>query len=254
MKTTKLILILSIISLLLFSGCATVGGTRAIVEGGNISKAQMIPTEIPMPIKTIEIYDKTKNERIEADVLSLSSSEIRKRLTSTETFISVEKRDSSGSLTYMGAGGKVSRGTYRVTFDYVNYTNQSILFDDTTKESAIGRIGVGLRITAELVTTSNGVDLSGLIPIGLAAQDNKVSGHLKFKVYGISNDKVGLAVPTTSILDVSSIQKSFEAASAVRILFGLDETTIEPYLIGVADIKPVDAERATEAAVKKLVE
>ncbi len=227
------------------SGCATASLDYAVIV-----KAKMIPTEIPLPIKTIEIYDAQQKKRVEADVLSLNSATIRERLTSTETFITVEKRETSGSLSYLGAGGKVSKGSYRVTFDYANYTNQNISFNGDNKDTAIGRIGVGLRIIADLVTSESGVDLSGLIPIGLAAQDNKASGQLSFLVYGMSNDKIGLAVPATSILDVSSIQKSFEAAAAVRILFGLESTKLEPYLIGVADIKPADAKKALEAANK----
>jgi len=204
-----------------------------------------------MPVSTIEIYDPTLNRRVEADVLSLSSNDIRRRLTSTETLISVERRDSSGGFSYLGSGGKVSRGTYRVTFDYANYTNQRVTF--INDESAIGRIGVGLRITADLEIKKNGVDLSGLIPIALAAEDNKVSGQLSFLVYGISNDKVGLAVPSQAILDVNSVQKSFEAAAAVRILFGLEDTLLEPYLLGISEVESTLADEALEAATKKLV-
>lgn len=252
-RITITISAITFIGLCFLSGCERVDLPQATIESGFVTGAEMIPTRIPMPIKTIEVYDKELKKRIEVDVLSLESSEIRGRLTSTETFISVEKRDSSGSLTYVGAGGKVSKGKYNVTFDYTNYTNQNVSFGTAEQESAIGRIGVGLRITAELETFANGIDLGGLIPIGLAVQDRKVSGHLKFHVYGMSNDKVSLAAPTQSILDVSSIQKAFEAAAAVRILFGLEETKLEPYLIGVADVKPVDSKRATEAAINKLV-
>jgi hypothetical protein len=228
-------------------------GTKAIVDGNFLSKAKMIPTEIPKPVKTIEVYDAEKKQRVEADVLSLKSSEIRGRLTSTETFITVEKRDSSGGLTYLGAGGKVAKGSYRVTFDYANYTNEDISFGGSDGNTAIGRIGVGLRITAVLDTLSGDVDLGGLLPIGLAAQDQKVRGHLAFLVYGMSNDKVSISAPTQSILDVSAIQKAFESAAAVRILFGLEETKLEPYLIGIADVKPADATKAIEAASKKLL-
>ena len=214
-------------------------------------QSAIIPATVPMPVSTIEIYDPTLNRRVEADVLSLSSNDIRRRLTSTETLISVERRDSSGGFSYLGSGGKVSRGTYRVTFDYANYTNQRVTF--INDESAIGRIGVGLRITADLEIKKNGVDLSGLIPIALAAEDNKVSGQLSFLVYGISNDKVGLAVPSQAILDVNSVQKSFEAAAAVRILFGLEDTLLEPYLLGISEVESTLADEALEAATKKLV-
>lgn len=235
------------------SGCATnVDTPKMLVETGNISKVQMIPTEIPMPVRTIDVYDTAQRKRVEVDVLSLKPKDIRDRLTSTETFVSIEKRDTSGSLSYLGAGGKVSKGSYRVTFDYANYTNQNITFSGEDKSTAIGRIGVGLRITANLETTENGVDLGGLLPIGLAAQDKKVNGQLSFRVYGMSNDKVALAVPSNSILDVTSIQQSFESAATVRVLFGLEDTKLEPYLIGVADIKPSDAKKALDAATQML--
>ncbi|MHB1399024.1 MAG: hypothetical protein ACYDAI_13985 [Trichloromonadaceae bacterium] len=144
----------------------------------------------------------------------------------------------------------MSKGSYKVTFDYANYTNQNITFSDD-KSRAIGRIGVGLRITADLVTTENGIDLGGLLPLGLAAQDKKVSGRLSFLVYGMSNDKVAIAVPSQSILDVTSIQQSFEAAATVRVLFGLEDTKLEPYIMGVADIKPSEAKKALDAALKE---
>jgi hypothetical protein len=242
---------------LVLVGCATVEGSSSILLPESTaavlgSGAQMIPTPIPMPVRSLEIWDATQGKRVEKDVLALTSSTIRDRLTATETFITVEKRDMSGALTYLGAGGKVSRGSYRVTFDFVNYTNQSIQFAGAGADEAVGRLGVGLRITADLETSSNQVDLSGLIPIGLAAQEGKVSGQLRFLAYGLSNPKLNQAVPSQSILDVSSIQKSFEAAAAVRILFGLDETRLEPYLIGVANVRPSQAKGALDAASRLL--
>lgn len=240
------------------SGCAEVFpaygfGTKSIVSPSATTKAKMIPLENPMPVRTIETYDPVLKKRVETDVLSLSSAEIRKRLTSTETIVTIEKRDKSGSLSYFGSGGKVSRGSYKVTFDYVNYTTQNLSFNGSGKTSALGRIGVGLRIIADLETSADGVDLSGLLPIGLAAQDEKVTGRLSFLVYGISNDKVAMSVPSQSILDVSSIQKSFEAAAAVRVLFGLEETQLEPYLIGIADVAPSVAYDAMQAGTLKLL-
>jgi len=220
---------------------------KAIVTA---TKAEMIPVPNPIAVQTIEIYDKNQNKRIEADVLSLESSIIRKRLTSTRTFISVEKRDSNGSFSYIGAGGKVSKGTYRVTFDYTNYLNRPFNIDEET--SAIARIGVGLRVTALLDTSSKSVDVSGLLPIGLAAKDNKVSGQIEYYVYGMSNDKISIAAPSPKTLDLSSIQEAFEASAKTKVMFNLDETTLEPYLIGLAQVTNENAPKAEEIAAKKL--
>lgn len=245
MKTPLMIIIIS----LTLTGCSSISNIdkKAIVTA---TKAEMIPVPNPIAVQTIEIYDKNQNKRIEADVLSLESSVIRKRLTSTRTFISVEKRDSNGSFSYIGAGGKVSKGTYRVTFDYTNYLNRPFNIDEKT--SAIARIGVGLRVTALLDTSSKSVDVSGLLPIGLAAKDNKVSGQIEYYVYGMSNDKISIAAPSPKTLDLSSIQEAFEASAKTKVMFNLDETTLEPYLIGLAQVTNENASKAEEIAAKKL--
>ena len=226
--------------------------TRSAYINIAVSEAEMIPVKNPMPVKSIEMYDKATKKRIDVDVLSLESKDIRKRLTSTRTFISVEKRDSSGELSYIGAGGKVSKGTYKVTFDYTNYMDRNVEIDENS--SAIGRVGVGLRVTATLDTMSNNVDLSGLLPIGIAAKDNKVSGQIEYYVYGMSNDKISIAAPSPKTLDLSSIQEAFEASAKTKVMFNLDETVLEPYLIGLAKIESKDAKKAGDIATKKLTQ
>lgn len=215
----------------------------------------MIPTKVPTPINTIEIYDTVQGKRVEVDVLSLTSDQIRSRLTSTSTFVSMEKLNTDGTFNYIGSSGKVQKGRYRVTFDYTNFTTQPIKTNDGNIENSlvIGKIGVGLRITADLITKSNGVRIDGLIPLAVALQNNKVSGNLSFNVYGVSNKKVDLAVPTQAILSEESIQKAFESAAAVRIIFGLEETKLEPYLIGVAGINPRSANTAVNDAKVQLI-
>lgn len=245
MKNKSIIIIL----VLIMAGCSSMSD----IERNTIvtaTTADMIPVPNPVAVKTIEIYDKTQKKRIDADVLSLDSSVIRKRLTSTRTFISVEKQDSNGSFSYIGAGGQVSKGTYRVTFDYTNYLNKPFQIDDNT--SAIARVGVGLRVTALLDTSSKSVDVSGLLPIGLAAKDNKVSGQIEYYVYGMSNDKISIAAPSPKTLDLSSIQEAFEASAKTKVMFNLDETTLEPYLIGLAQVTTENVDKAGEVASREL--
>ncbi|WP_448552703.1 hypothetical protein [Thalassotalea montiporae] len=235
---------------LTLSACANMSAEKVARLSVAVSEADMIPVKNPIAVQTIEVYDKAQKKRIEADVLALESKTIRRRLTSTRTFISVEKRDSSGGFSYVGAGGKVSKGTYRVTFDYTNYMNRDIDINETT--TAIGRVGVGLRVTATLDTSSKEVDVSGLLPIGLAAKDNKVSGQIEYYVYGMSNDKISVAAPSPKTLDLSSIQEAFEASAKTKVMFNLDETVLEPYLIGLAKVDSKDAQEVSKIATEKL--
>ncbi|MHB1399023.1 MAG: hypothetical protein ACYDAI_13990 [Trichloromonadaceae bacterium] len=86
MKSIATSAIVSLV-ILTITGCASVEMRNSMADIPNISTSKMIPIDIPMPIKTIEVYDKTKKKRVEADVLSLNSAEIRGRLTSTQTLI-----------------------------------------------------------------------------------------------------------------------------------------------------------------------
>lgn len=211
----------------------------------------MYPVNIPRAIKTIEIYDGVIGKRKEVDVRSLVSSDIRKLLTSYETFISISKTDSSGSITYLGASGKVSKGTYTAIYDYVNYTNENITPDSQSKSVLIGRIGVGLRVTASVEVTDKNVDIGGLIPLGIAARNGKAKGTISLYVYGMSNDKIGLLIPGDAF-DLNSIHKAFEAAANMKLIVSLDETSLEPYLIGVSGVKPESAKDAVKIANEKL--
>ncbi|WP_414456186.1 hypothetical protein [Enterobacter quasiroggenkampii] len=232
MKITTLMVMSLMLAML--SGCTTMSETS--VDVGLIPQPtdKIIPLQIPKPILSLDVYDKKRGARVDKDVLSLTSKEIRERLTSTETFVTIEKYDASGRIGYLGANAKASKGSYKVTFDYINYTIKDITPNQGSSEPVQGRIGVGLRITADLTTTSNGVDLSNLLPIALAVQENKAYGQLKFLAYGISNDKVASLTPTYTALDIGSIQKALEAIATVRILFNLDDTKLEPYLLGVS--------------------
>lgn len=235
------------------TGCASPPvflSTSDLLESGAIEET-IVPAKTLVPIKNMGIWDATQNKRIEKDVWSLSAEQIRQRLTTTETLVAIQKKDASGSLTYIGNTAKISRGSYQVTFDYSNYTPQEIV-GATGSITAVGLVGVGLRITADLETTSSGVDIGGLLPIGLGFKNGDIKGRLSFKVFGISNDRVALAVPTTAALDEGSIQRSFEAAATVRTLFSLPDTKLEPYLIGVARVKPSNAPLALDVATAKL--
>ena len=255
-KKLNLNILFFIILLGSLSSCST--GNMSMPES-NIRTSMtstMIPTNVPIPINTLEIYDPVQGKRVVVDVLSLSSDQIRSRLTSTSTFVSMEKINSNGTLSYIGSSKNLEKGRYRVTFDYTNFTNQLININNTdvSDKKVIGKIGVGLRITADLVTKSNGIKIDGLIPLAVALQKNKVSGSLNFNVYGITNKKIDLAIPTQTILSEASIEKAFESVAAVKIIFGLEETKLEPYLIGVAGISPLAVNAAINDAKTQLIQ
>ena len=234
MKTTSSLVPILMMIVSVLSACSSMENANMDVGVIPLPADKIIPIETPKPTNTIDIYDKKRGVRVDRDILSLSSKEIRERLTSTETFVTVEKYDASGRVGYLPLEAKASKGRYKITFDYVNFTIKDITVNSNPVKVIQGRVGVGLRITADLTTSSSGVDLRNLIPIAFAVQENKAVGQLKFLAYGISNDKVASLTPTNAVLDVSSVQKAIEAIATVRVLFNLDDTKLEPYLLGVS--------------------
>lgn len=229
----KIITIFTVI--LLLSGCGTM--KNASIDAGVIPlpEDKIVPLQIPKPIRTLDIYDSQLGVRVDKDILSLTSKQIRERLTTTETVVTIEKYDGSISLGYLGANAKAAKGRYKITFDYVNSTIKDVSLNKNEADTIQGRIGVGLRITVDLTTTSNGLDLSSLLPIALAVKDEKATGTVRFLAYGLSNEKFSsLLTPTIATLSPDSIQKTIESIGAERIIFNLDETKLEPYLLGIS--------------------
>lgn len=220
------------VGLLTIGGCSTTVVSTAVPLSSSIG-LDMVPLGSPVPIQYIDVYDRTQGKRVETDVRALSSSQLRRELSATTTFITVEKQNASGSFDFMGSGGAVERGVYRVTFDYVNYTTDEVKTSDGST-LGLGQIGVGLRIVAHITNTSGRVNVGGLLPVGLAAEAGSINGSLSLQVLGMSNDKLALSVPGSLTLDASGIQKAFESAAAVRVLFVDAETQITPWLLGVS--------------------
>lgn len=225
------------VGLLVSGGCSTTVVSSSVPLSSAIG-LDMVPLNSPVPIQLVEVYDAGQGKRVERDVRSLSSAELRRELSATTTFITVEKQNARGDFDFMGSGGAVERGVYRVTFDYVNYTTDEVKMPDDSV-LGLGRIGVGLRIVAHITNTSGRVNVGGLLPVGLAAEAGSINGSLSLQVLGMSNDKLALSVPGSLTLDASGIQKAFESAAAVRVLFVDADTQITPWLLGVAGEKAV---------------
>jgi hypothetical protein len=214
------------------TGCAKTIAQTSVPLASTVG-LEMIPLESPVPIQTIEIYDPAAGTRVETDVRALSAGDLRRELSATTTFITVEKQNAKGSFDFMGSGGSIEHGVYRMTFDYVNYTTYEIKTSDNNV-FGVGQIGVGLRIIAHISNTSGRINVGGLLPVGLAAEAGNINGSLSLRVLGMSNDKLALSVPGSLTLDASGIQKAFESAAAVRVLFVDDDTQITPWLLGVS--------------------
>ena len=225
----------------LLSGCMTANPPSTIGEIVRQEGSYGYTPIDPLPIN----YD-----RSDEDVLS-SLPDITMRL-------AVGSFDISGNISYGPVKTGVAGSRYQIVMDYIQYTTLSIpvTVKDITKPGAKKKeftvdiladedaasadknipvyVGIGLRLIANVTALKNNVDLSNLVAIGVAAQNNEIHGTLTVQAMGISGETVAEILPMPSTLDQSTIQQALMALGNIKSKSYLkDKTVITPRVIAV---------------------
>lgn len=130
--------------------------------------------------------------------------------------------DAKGNASFAVAAVSVAGGHYQIIVDYSKYRID--LGEDFVYQS-----GVGFRMRANIVTFEAGVDISSLFGLGIAAQQKKLSGTLRFETIGIRGRQVSSMLPLPSEISVQSIQAAMQAAAAIKAsLYDEEQTRIYP--------------------------
>jgi hypothetical protein len=85
-------------------------------------------------------------------------------------------------------------------------------------------LGVGLRLTANVVVRNGTVDLGNLLAIGAAAQENRVSGTMVVQTLGISGAGVSALLPMPSDINTTTIQAAIQSLGAIKTKLYDDST------------------------------
>ena len=222
----------SVMLIWILSGCTsfTQSGFNAPVAGIEGYK-DFVPVD-PLESPQVTYYDRTGKQVTKA-WSQLSNDEIRKLLPNIYTDISVAKRDSSGNLTYLVSKATAEAGNYRVVMDYTKYRQEIAHEPGTKKELGLGRIGVGLRMTAEVQTNKANIELSSILAIGIAAVTDQLRGALSVHVIGIGTADVDNLTVTNARIDETSIQKTLEGMAAIKSKIADSGTTLTPQVLWV---------------------
>jgi hypothetical protein len=209
---------------------------------GNNGYKDFVPID-PLPSNIVTFNDPTTGDEITRAWAMLSNTRILELLGALHSDISVGKYDVNGSLTYLVGKATTSVGNYRVIFDYIQYKPEKVFDPTTKKELGYGRIGIGMRMTADIKTFSANVDLSSLFALGIAAATNKLTGKLSVDIYGISSKDVQQLFITSTSIDETSIQKTLESMAVIKSKVYDSATKLTPYILAV---KPIDNKTTPE--------
>lgn len=149
--------------------------------------------------------------------------------------------DMSGSVSYGVASAGVAGQRYVVVLDYMKSTtfqHPKPTPDGTTAaiRSAPTYVGIGLRLSANLVVHKGTIDLSSLLSLGVAGEAKQVSGSLMLQTLGVSGPAISAALAIPSDISTASIQAALVSIGTIKSKIYDADTDISPRVVGTYDV------------------
>lgn len=151
-----------------------------------------------------------------------------------------------GKVNYLTGTVASKKGRYRITLDYSKFMDDQIN-DAGGNPLGRGKIGIGLRVVANINTLKRNLDLGGLLPIGVQASANNISGSLEVLVIGIVSPEVSKLIMLPTVLDQTSVTKAIESIGAIRVLVDSQGTTTVPHLLAFSKSQLENVGKAVQA-------
>lgn len=161
---------------------------------------------------------------------------ILKFLQNEAVSVQITTYNDSGQITYGPASLTGEKGSYTVIMDYVKFTTLKIPNDQGGCDG-FAKVGIGLRIRANIETRKKGLNLGGLFAIGLQAEQNKLTGTLTIDVIGMESKEITSLIPLPSEISSASIQSVLQSMAAIKSQLYNSETRLYPQIVAVKRTK-----------------
>ena len=144
----------------------------------------------------------------------------------------IQSFNKNGKVSYLYSGRSVSKGTYRLIIDYNKYIIQTV--KGAGEDDCVGyaKLGIGLRIIANVNALKNNIDISSLVALGAAASRDEVSGSVGYQVLGIESKKLLLLFQSIQKLLHQSI-KYFTSYGSCKGKIYDSATKLYPQIIAI---------------------
>jgi len=117
--------------------------------------------------------------------------------------------------------------------DYMKYRDEPIV-DSDGKVLGNGRVGIGLRLVAEISTAKADLNLGSLLVIGVNAKLGYLKGSLYVNVIGMDSSDITNLIPLTSVIDETAIQAALQSLAAVKSKIHDNATLLTPHVVAVS--------------------
>lgn len=189
----------------------------------------------PIQIKA-DVISATSNNEIKAQTtlqMSMDKQSVINFIPNESMETTIQRFNADGTVSYLYSGRSLKKGTYRLIVDYNKYIIQSI--EGSGNDSCVGyaKIGVGLRIVANINALKNNIDISSLVALGAAAARGEVSGSVGYEVVGIESKEITAVIPINSEITSSINQVFLQAIGVVKGKIYDSSTRLYPQVIAI---------------------
>lgn len=216
------------------SGCSRIGTwlwgkDQKILESGEFQGyAPRDPIHLPG-------FDVVEN----GDTLSrywsdMTSEEIRLSLPYTDDVVLVQDRNKRRRIPFSDVAITGEKGDYAVYNDYMKYRLEKLRGEDGSL-LGVGKVGVGVRVIAEITTRERNLRLPDLFSLAAEAQSGNLTGSLNLKVIGMESKDITMLMPMGTEINDTSISMAFQAVAAVKAKLYDRDVRLTPHIYAVRE-------------------
>lgn len=181
----------------------------------------------------VTITDSTgRIDTLSIQKLALNRSQMLRFLANEGAHITIRQIDEDGQVKFLANTLSGKNSNYSVVVDYSNFTTVKV-FDAQKHLTGTAKLGVGVRLTANLLTREADLNIGDLFSLALAAERKQAIGSLSIDIIGITSDQVTALVPLPSEISLTSIQAAMQALASIKAKIYEDSTTLMPQVLAL---------------------
>ena len=161
----------------------------------------------------------------------LKNSEANSNLPLERSFVSVLKVDGSVNSGFISSKYSAEAGIYKTTLDYAKFRDD-VMVDKNTPV----RVGVGVRIVADISTTKADIDLGSIFAIAFAAKAGYLKGQIEVLKIGMDSPSFSLVLPPPTEINDTSLQNALQAVASIRAKLYDSDTKLTPHILAVQSL------------------
>ena len=203
---------------------------------GILLETQWIMLDPPKRTEEITFYDRATEVTVTKNWGALKHEEKIRLLSNTIDEVAINSLDSEAKVSVLGLGSTTgTAGKYKVVMDSLTYITEDVV-NEKGKKYADARVGVGLRVVADVTTYKGNIDLSGLPALGAAVKAKKLSGKMTITNIGIVPKLDSGAMITTLTINEDNVLNTIAMLAVLKSKMKDETTHLDPQVVW---IKPI---------------